>query len=312
MGCQDSAQERHCAVYHYVISVEAGGIDVQVSFLAHLRPTLLLKPMTNSPWLFPVFFLTPCSRKTWLSGALSAPGHYHSLEDGIQPFHVMAIWFPEQGMDTTHPAPVHTPPEAFQHKQGGTLMFQMSSERWGSNDLLEFMVELYWGSSTHPIHKVVGKADCKQANAELLLNLERTILWVKHSFTLYYKQLIVYSCARLWMRWHHSGHPGNEIKKMDGRWVRQVLVMPLEQTEEKILRKVKGNTCLGLKHSLTCLLIFLKPKENVRLCLSWRMSEFPTEVWIFCMTSTTSQESTGLFVQQWIGMLYNMPSEFVL
>lgn len=68
MGCQDSAQERHCAVYHYVISVEAGGIDVQVSFPAHLHPALLLlKPMTNSPWLFPVFFLTPAAgRHDWV------------------------------------------------------------------------------------------------------------------------------------------------------------------------------------------------------------------------------------------------------
>lgn len=109
MGCQGSAQECHCAVYHYVVSVESGGIDVQVSFPAHLRPALLLlKPMANSPLLLP--FLTPCSMKMWLRGALSAPGHYHSLEDGIQPFHVMAIWFLEQGMDTTYPAHVHLPP----------------------------------------------------------------------------------------------------------------------------------------------------------------------------------------------------------
>lgn len=62
-------------------------------------------PITSS-----IFFLTPCSRKMWLRGALSAPGHYHILEDGIQPFHVMAIWFLEQGMDTTYPAHVHLPP----------------------------------------------------------------------------------------------------------------------------------------------------------------------------------------------------------
>ena len=70
MGCQDSAQECHCAVYHYVVSVESGGIDVQVSFPAHLRPALLLlKPMANSPLLLPYFFsllamyFIPCHEK---------------------------------------------------------------------------------------------------------------------------------------------------------------------------------------------------------------------------------------------------------
>lgn len=93
-----------------------------------------------------------------------------------------------------------------------------------------------------------------------------------------------YGCAGLWMKWPlHCA--SKEMRQLDGGWIRQVPVMPLEHKEHaKILRleRWKRTICRDLKHSLTCLLsIFKTEVERLTFVLHeewvhflWKQGQF--------------------------------------